>query len=76
LRRASSSVAVNLAEGVYSRGELRTARYHSALGSMREVHACLEVAEAFGYVRELDGSFTATVNRIIGTLVLLVEGKG
>ena len=51
LRRASSSVALNLAEGMYSRGELRTARYHTALGSMRETHSCLEVARAFGYVR-------------------------
>jgi len=42
---------------------------------MRETHACLEVARAFGYVRRLDHSFTATVNRIIGTLVRLVEGK-
>jgi four helix bundle protein len=33
LRRASSSVALNLAEGMYSRGQLRTARYHTALGS-------------------------------------------
>ncbi len=75
LRRASSSVALNLAESVYSRGELRTARYHTALGSMRESQSCLEVAKAFGYVRELDCSFMAAVNRIIGTLVRLVEGK-
>ena len=75
LRRASASVALNLAEGMYSRGELRTARYHSALGSMREVESCLEVARAFGYVRNLEQSVAATVNRIIGTLVRLVEGK-
>ena len=75
LRRASASVALNLAEGMYSRGELRTAQYHSALGSMREVHSCLEVARAFGYVRNLEHSVAATVNRIIGTLVRLVEGK-
>ena len=74
LRRASSSVALNLAEGMYSRGELRTARYHTALGSMRETHSCLEVARAFGYVRELDQSLAGKVNRIIGTLVRLVEG--
>ena len=53
LRRASSSVALNLAEGMYSRGELRTARYHTALGSMRESWSCLEVAQAFGYVRSV-----------------------
>jgi four helix bundle protein len=75
LRRASSSVALNLGEGMYSRGELRTARYHSALGSMRESWSCLEVAQAFGYVRALDAGTVALVNRIIGTLVRLVEGK-
>jgi four helix bundle protein len=75
LRRASSSVALNLAEGMYSRGEIRTARYHTALGSMRESEACLEVAKAFGYVRGVDAYFQARVNRVIGTLVRLVEGK-
>jgi four helix bundle protein len=75
LRRASSSVALNLAEGMYSRGELRTARYHTALGSMRESFSCLEVARAFGYVRSLDADLVALINRVIGTLVRLVEGK-
>ena len=75
LRRASSSVALNLAEGMYSRGELRTARYHTALGSMRESFSCLEVAHAFGYVHALDSVMIHRVNRIIGTLVRLVEGK-
>ncbi len=73
LRRAASSVALNLAEGMYSRGEVRTARYHTALGSMREVQSCLEVALAFGYIRALNCS--GSVNQIIGTLVRLVEGK-
>jgi len=75
LRRASSSVALNLAEGMYSRGELRTARYHSALGSMRESYSCLEVAQAFGYVHALESVMLERVNRITGTLVRLVEGK-
>ncbi len=44
LRRCSSSVALNLAEGMYSRGKNREARYHNALGSARESLACLEVA--------------------------------
>ena len=44
LRRCSSSVALNLAEGMYSRGKNRAARYHNALGSARETLACLEVA--------------------------------
>ena len=75
LRRASSSVALNLAEGMYSRGELRTARYHTALGSMRESFSCLEVAHAFGYVHALDSAMRNRVNRIIGSLVRLVKGK-
>jgi four helix bundle protein len=44
LRRCSASVALNLAEGMYSRGQNRAARYHNALGSARETLACLEVA--------------------------------
>jgi len=75
LRRAASSVALNLGEGMYSRGELRTARYHTALGSMRKSYSCLEVAQAFGYVRAIDATLHAKINRITGTLVRLVEGK-
>jgi four helix bundle protein len=51
LRRAASSIALNLAEGMYSRGKNRTVRYPTALGSMRETRACLEVAAAFGVWR-------------------------
>ena len=36
MRRAASSVALNVAEGMYSRGKNRAARYHNAMGSMRE----------------------------------------
>jgi four helix bundle protein len=50
LRRCSSSMALNTAEGMYSRGKNRNARYQSALGSARETLACLEVAEVCGYV--------------------------
>ena len=57
------------------RGELRAAQYHIALGSMRETQSCLEVAKAFGCAQELYHSFSATVNRIIGALMRLVEGK-
>ncbi len=52
LKRCSSSVALNLAEGMYSRGKNRAARYHSALGSARETLACLEVAVVCGYVQQ------------------------
>ena len=71
LRRAASSVALNVGEGMYSRGKLRSVRYHTALGSAREVLACLETARAFGYVKEIDEGVADALDRIIGTLVRL-----
>ena len=72
LRRCGSSVALNVAEGMYSRGKSRSVRYHTALGSAREALSCLEVARAMGYVSALDAELVAKLNRIIGTLVRLV----
>jgi four helix bundle protein len=69
LRRAASSVVLNLAEGSGSFGRVRTARYRTALGSARESFACLRTAEAFGYVGAIPASLQATTNRVIGTLV-------
>jgi len=71
LRRAASSVALNVAEGMYSRGQLRQARYHTALGSARETLACLETARAWGYIASLDPELVAKLHRIIGTFVHL-----
>ena len=50
LRRALSSIALNLAEGDGSRGGNRVARFSTALGSVREARAALRVAIAWGYV--------------------------
>jgi four helix bundle protein len=72
LRRAASSVSLNVGEGMYSRGNSRKARYHTALGSAREVLACLETARAFGYVARIDEKLVDDFDRIIGTLVKLV----
>jgi four helix bundle protein len=72
LRRCSSSVALNLAEGMYSRGQNRNARYHNALGSARETLACLEVAVVCGYVRQ-DVALYDQLDRVVGTLVKLVR---
>ena len=71
LRRAASSVALNVAEGMYSRGQLRQARYHTALGSARETLACLETALAWGYVAALEPALVSKLHRIIGTFVRL-----
>ena len=69
LRRAASSVVLNLAEGSGSAGGVRTARYRTALGSARETMACLLVAERFGYVGAMPAALLATLNRVVGTLV-------
>ena len=74
LRRASASVALNVAEGMYSRGALRNTRYHTALGSARESHACLEVARAFGYVDALDAALEDQLQHVTATLIRLVDG--
>jgi four helix bundle protein len=74
LRRCSTSMALNVAEGMYSRGQNRNARYHSGLGSARETLACLEVAEVCGHLGSADGELRQQLNQVIGTLVRLVRG--
>ena len=69
LRRAASSVVLNIAEGSGSFGRVRTVRYRTALGSARETLACLQTAEAFGYVESISSKTVESMNRIIGTLV-------
>jgi four helix bundle protein len=73
LRRAAASVVLNLSEGMYSRGRNRAAKYHVALGSAREMLACFEVAEVFGHTKPLDAASRADLDRVVGTLVRLVE---
>jgi four helix bundle protein len=69
LKRAASSVALNIAEGSGSSGGMRTARYRTALGSARETISCLRVAERFGYLDAMPAVLVADMNRVIGTLV-------
>ena len=69
LRRAASSVVLNLAEGSGSFGRIRTQRYRTALGSARETLSCLRTGEAFGYIDSLPVPLLQTLNRVIGTLV-------
>jgi four helix bundle protein len=69
LRRAASSVVLNVGEGSGSSGGNRTARYRTALGSARETLACLRVTEACGYVDSVPGAILDSLNRVVGTLV-------
>jgi four helix bundle protein len=75
LERALTSVPLNLAEGAYSRGKNRQARYQSAAASAREALACLETAEALGWVQPLEPALGALFQRVIGTLVRLIEPR-
>ena len=61
LRRASTSVALNTAEGMAARGRAKSNCYNIALREARESYAALQVAEPL----------TDLSNKIIGTLVRL-----
>jgi four helix bundle protein len=68
LRRAATSVPLNIQEGAYSQGRNMRARYYNALGSAAEVRACLDVGEALGYVDDVDPKLLDIIDRIVATL--------
>jgi four helix bundle protein len=72
LRRAASSVTLNLAEGSGSQGRNRNARYFNALGSAREMRACLHVALAWSYIENVDAALLDEIERVIATLIRLI----
>jgi four helix bundle protein len=74
--RALISIPLNVAEGTHSRGRNQQARFHTAAGSAREVLACLETAEALGWMGAPDAELLALFNRVIGTLVRLAVPRG
>lgn len=71
MERGLISIPLNIAEGAYSRGKNRQARFQTAAASAREVLACHETARAFGWLGEMDSTLAAVFNRVIGTLVRL-----
>ena len=73
LRRAATSVLLNIAEGSGSRGGNRTLRYCTALGSARESQACLHAARALRYVPAVDSALDAGLREVVGTLVKLTR---
>jgi len=76
MERALVSIPLNVAEGAYSRGKNRQARFQTAAASARETLACLETAEAMGFIGPIDPELGAMFHRIIGTLVRLIEPRG
>ena len=63
---------MNLAEGSGSQGRNRNARYFNALGSAREVRACIHVALAWSYVEKVDADLLDEIERVIATLIRLI----
>jgi four helix bundle protein len=73
MERALISIPLNLAEGSYSRGRNRSARFQTAAASARETLACLETAEAMGFTGAPSAELLAQFHRVIGTLVRLMR---
>jgi four helix bundle protein len=73
LRRAASSVALNVSEASGSHGGTRRERYRNALGSARETGACLDVAMAFGYAEAIDTQLLADLDWVRATLFRVIR---
>jgi four helix bundle protein len=54
LKRAATSMALNVSESSYTKGGNRKAQLHIAAGSANESRAAVRVACAWGYVDERD----------------------
>ena len=67
MRRASSSVALNISEGNYSRKGNRRARWHDAMGSANETRSALQVVDAVGLARP-SGELLDRLDKIVATL--------
>ncbi len=74
LKRAGSSVALNIAEGALARGRNRLSLYQVALASSKDVIACIDVSKALGYIEQVDESVHADLSKIGGTLYKLTIG--
>ena len=72
LRRAATSMLLNLAEGSGCRAGTRKQRYYDVLGSTRESAACLDAADALGYCA-LDAPLRDRFERITATLLNVVR---
>jgi four helix bundle protein len=52
LKRAATSIALNVSEGAHAKGGNRKVHFHTAAGSANESRAALRIASAWGYVEE------------------------
>jgi four helix bundle protein len=76
LRRAGTSVLLNIAEGARRVGKDRAHHHRIAAGSAAEVAAALEIAAAWGYVAESAlGEARSLVDRELGLLFGLTRHR-
>ncbi len=71
MRRAMTSIVLNVAEGSDSRGRNKQARYHTALGSTKETIACLDVGRVLRYIDPPSAGLCDRLDRIAATLAKL-----
>ena len=74
LKRARSSIALNISEGSGARGRKRSLHYSYAKGSAHECLAILETAVAAEYITHANDEVTAMLRQIIGTLYRCIGG--
>lgn len=68
-------MALNIGEGLGTQGGNRELRFRTALGSAREVQACLDVAGAWGYLGKADIEARASVDHVAAMLFKLVRAR-
>ncbi len=74
LKRARSSIPLNIAEGSHARGGRRNLHYGYAKGSANECIAILESGHAAGYIRAPPEAVIDKLRKIIGTLYRCIGG--
>ena len=74
LRRALTSVHLNIAEGMDADGRNRHSRFRTALGSTNECIAALDAADALGYLAH-DAAMHDKLQHVRATLLRLVIAR-
>ncbi len=74
LKKARSSVSLNISEGSSARGAKRNLHYSYAKGSAQESIGILETAHACGYISKVPDDLVQRLRKIIGTLYHCIGG--
>ena len=75
LRRSSTAVALNVAEGMGATGRVKVNAYRIALREMREAIVAIDIAMRLEYIAGPDDRMADRQDRIVGTLVRLARPR-